>query len=211
MRILWLIPLTFLPQLFMGLNGPIFGPDESTGILPKPHLLLYYAIFFGFGALYFDSDDEDGRVGRWWWLLMPTGLLLALPIGIISMVSRPITSIAQVVYAWTMSFAIMGLFRRFLKRENKAVRYMSDASYWLYLTHLPLVLAAQVMVRDWPLPATLKFALICCAVTGILLVAYQAMVRYTWIGRMLNGPRARPAPATLSARTSPIGLETTLS
>ena len=52
-RFLWLIPLTLLPQFFMGLNGPSFGPDDSTGILPMPHVLLYYGIFFGFGSLVF--------------------------------------------------------------------------------------------------------------------------------------------------------------
>jgi peptidoglycan/LPS O-acetylase OafA/YrhL len=208
-RFLWLIPLTLVPQFFMGLTGPSFGPDASAGILPMPHLLLYYGIFFGFGALYFDSNDEEGRLGRWWWLLLPSGLFLVLPIGIASMVNRPITSIAQVLYAWTMSFGIMGLFRRLLTRENQTVRYLSDASYWLYLTHLPLILAAQVMVRDWPLPATVKFVLICSTVTGVLLVAYHTMVRFTWIGTMLNGPRTRPAPAAKSSGTSPIGLETT--
>jgi len=208
-RFLWLIPLTLLPQYLMGLNGPSFGPDDSTGILPMPHLLLYYGIFFGFGALYFDSDDEAGRLGRWWWLLLPFGFFLALPIGLALMVFRPITSIAQVVYTWTVSFGIMGLFRSMLKRENKTVRYLSDASYWLYLTHLPLILAAQVVVRDWPLPATLKFVLIGSTVTAVLLVAYHTAVRYTWIGRMLNGPRTRPAAVAPHSRTSPIGLETT--
>jgi peptidoglycan/LPS O-acetylase OafA/YrhL len=125
------------------------------------------------------------------------------------MVNRPITSIAQVLYAWTMSFGIMGLFRRLLKRENQTVRYLSDASYWLYLTHLPLILAAQMMVRDWPLPAIAKFVLICSTVTGVLLVAYHTMVRFTWIGTMLNGPRTRPAPAAQRSGKSPIGLETT--
>ena len=144
--------------------------------------------------MYFDANDEAGRLGRWWWLLLPAALFLALPVGIVTMGYRPVTSVAQVVYAWTMCFGMMGLFRRLLKRENKAVRYLSDASYWLYLTHLPLVLAAQVMVADWPLPAIVKFVMICTVVTGGLLIAYQAMVRYTWIGTMLNGPRRRPSP-----------------
>ena len=159
--------------------------------------------------MYFDSDDESGRLGRWWWLLLPAGLFVALPIGVALMVVRPITAVAQVLYAWTMSFGIMGLFRRMLKRENHTVRYLSDASYWLYLTHLPLIIAAQVIVRDWPLPAALKFVLISSTVTGVLLVAYHTMVRYTWIGTMLNGPRTRPAPAAQQLLTSPVGLETT--
>jgi peptidoglycan/LPS O-acetylase OafA/YrhL len=209
MRFLWLIPLTLLPQFFIGLSGPIFGPDTSSGILPMPHLLAYYGIFFGFGALYFDSDDEEERLGRWWWLLLLTGVFLALPIGLVSMPNRPITSVAQVIYAWTMSFGMMGLFRRVLRQENKVVRYMSDASYWLYLTHLPLILAAQIIVRDWPVPAFVKFVLICSTVTGALLVAYHTMVRYSWIGRMLNGRRTRPVPVTEQSGTATLGLETT--
>ena len=93
-----------------------------------------------------------------------------------------------------------------MNAENKKVRYLSDASYWLYLTHLPLVLAAQALVRDWPLPALVKFLLISTVVTGILLFAYQTMVRYTWIGTMLNGKRTRPARAPVSAAS--VGLET---
>jgi peptidoglycan/LPS O-acetylase OafA/YrhL len=190
-RLLWLIPLTLIPQFFMGPDAPPLGPDTSSGLLPKPHLLLYYGIFFAFGAMYFDADDEKGRLDYWWWLLLPAGLFLALPIGLAYTGNLALSAVASVVYAWTMCFGMMGLFRKLLTQENRTIRYVSDSSYWLYLTHLPLILAAQVIVRDWPMPAVMKFVIICTAVTGVLLIAYQTMVRYTWIGRMLNGPRTR--------------------
>ena len=50
-RFLYLIPLTMIPQSLMGLVVPGFGPDTSLGLLPMPHILLYYALFFFFGAL----------------------------------------------------------------------------------------------------------------------------------------------------------------
>ena len=31
------------------------------------------------------------------------------------------------------------------------MRYLSDASYWLYLTHLPLVIGAQMLLVTWPI------------------------------------------------------------
>jgi hypothetical protein len=197
-RFLWLIPLTMVPQWFMGMIRPVFGADLSEGILPMPHVLAFYAVFFGFGALYFDRDDDSGRVGRWWWLSLPLGLLIIYPLGLEfslgvfgfrdaiapSNLHRPIAALLQVTYAWMMTFGLMGLFRRLLTRENHTVRYISDSSYWLYLAHLPLM--------DWPLPAMVKFTLICGVVTVFLLITYQTLVRYRWLGRFLNGPRQRP-------------------
>jgi peptidoglycan/LPS O-acetylase OafA/YrhL len=95
-----------------------------------------------------------------------------------------------------MSAAMMGLFRRFVSQERPWIRYLSDASYWMYLAHLPLVIAAQLWVRDWPLAAAWKFLLVCGAVFALLLVSYEYLVRYTWIGALLNGRKHRHTLAT---------------
>ena len=52
-----------------------------------------------------------------------------------------------------MSFGLIGLFRRVFATERRGVRYLSDASYWMYVVHLPLIMAAQWLVRDWSVPA----------------------------------------------------------
>jgi peptidoglycan/LPS O-acetylase OafA/YrhL len=195
LRWLWVVPLTMIPQSLMGSLTPGFGPDTSAGIIPAPHLLLYYGIFFGFGALYFDADDRDGRLGRWWWLTLPLALLVVLPLGLATFGKIWLSGLAQVAFAWAMTFGLIGLFRRFLTRENHTIRYLSDSAYWLYLAHLPLIVVMQVWVRDWDWPAIPKFLFICATVTGFLLITYQILVRYTWIGRLLNGPRKRPRVA----------------
>jgi hypothetical protein len=69
------------------------------------------------------------------------------------------------------------------------VRYVSDSSYWLYLVHVPLIIAGQALLRGLDLPAVVKFTLLIAVATAILLVSYRFLVRYTWIGRLLNGPR----------------------
>jgi len=208
-RYLWLVPLTMIPQWFMGAGGesPLFGPDTSAGLLPIPHVLAYYAIFFGFGALHFGFDDQSGRIGERWWLPLSIGLLFVFPIGMAlsegwlgphgagphPLPHRVISVFLQSAYPWLMTFGLMGLFRRYCPSESPTMRYLSDSAYWLYLAHLPLIIAAQYVVRDWPLPALVKFLLIVAVVTSFLLWTYQALVRYTWLGRFLNGRRVRPA------------------
>jgi len=207
-RYLWLVPLTMIPQSFMGDGGasPIFGPDSSIGLLPIPQVLAYYAIFFGFGALYHGFDDQSGRVGQRWWLPLSIGLLVVLPVGMaltqgwsgppgaeLGPLPRRILSVfLQAVFPWLLTFGLMGLFRRVCSFESPTMRYLSDSAYWLYLAHLPLIIAAQYVVRDWPIPAIAKFLLIVVVVTSFLLWTYRALVRYTWVGRFLNGPRTRP-------------------
>jgi peptidoglycan/LPS O-acetylase OafA/YrhL len=153
--------------------------------------LFYYLVFFGFGALYFDANDVQGRLGRWWWLALPVGLLVAFPLGLLGVGGRGLSATLQVVYAWSVIVGLMGLFRVLLRSENRAIRYMSDASYWLYLTHLPLIVFAQATVRTWHWSALSKFLLISAVTVAVLLVTYQLFVRYTWIGLMLNGRRSR--------------------
>jgi peptidoglycan/LPS O-acetylase OafA/YrhL len=184
----------------MGGAMPNFGPDTSSSILPPFYLLAYYAVFFGFGVLYFDSEDESGRLGRRWRFTLPLGLLIVYPAGYAATYGGPklrfIAILLQVIYVWMMSAAMMGLFRRFVAQERGWIRYLSDASYWMYLAHLPLVLAAQLWVRDWPLPSGVKFTFICGGVFVVLLVSYQYLVRYTWIGALLNGRKVRRRDGT---------------
>ena len=99
----------------------------------------------------------------------------------------------QATFAWLMMFGSIGLCRRLLSRESKTLRYISDSSYWLYLIHLPLVILAQWLVRDLQFPAFLKFAGITIVISAFLLITYEYGVRYTPIGRLLNGPRTRTA------------------
>ncbi|MCP5111817.1 MAG: acyltransferase family protein [bacterium] len=204
--LLWLAPLTMLTQSLMHSGGAIpgFGPDDSSGLLPMPYVLAHYAIFFGFGALMYGSSGAAGRLGRGWWIQLPLALLLLPPALALALhapaagelagdeaTRRLLANLGQVLYAWLMIFGLMGLSETVLHRERPRVRYVSDSSYWLYLVHLPLIIAGQALLRDVNLPAMVKLTLLIIGATAILLLSYRYLVRYTWIGRLLNGPRVR--------------------
>ncbi len=198
-RYAWLIPLTAIPQYFM--TG--FGPDTSLGLVPMPTVLLHYAIFFAVGVLYYDAGDTEHTVGKQWWLTLPFGLLVIFPVAMCLQEANLLNwhwavALCSATYAWLVSFAMMGLFRQHVSAENKTLRYLSDSSYWLYLVHIPLIIYLQYLVKDWSLSAWLKLPLICLVTSGLLLLSYHWFVRYSWIGRMLNGPRQRPTAKTVA-------------
>lgn len=195
---LWwlLIPLAFAPQYFM--HEVVFGTDTADGVIPAARVIGYYAVFFAFGVFFFQRGMQ---VRRWWAVALMPALLLAFPVGMLLM-ENPIresyapwqwgaAAAAQLVYAWLMCFGSMGLFRWIASGERFWVRYLSDSSYWLYLAHLPLVVALQQVLAPLAMGPHLKFVLICTVVVASLLLVYQAGVRYTVIGNILNGPRTR--------------------
>ncbi len=204
LNLVWLVPLTCVPTAMMG-TGTGIGPDTSMGIVPMPHVLVYYALFFFFGVAYFDCDDRENRLGASWRWMLPLTLLVVFPLALefatgmfgfgarlMPEASHRMASVLfQSMFAWMMAFSCIGMFRALLRRENHAIRYISDSSYWLYLAHLPLCIAAQAVIRQWNLPAWIKLSLLTIVLTGFLLLTYHWLVRYTWIGTFLNGPRVR--------------------
>lgn len=202
----WLLmPLTLLPIFLM--EEHTFGADTSEGVIPDPRVLGYYALYFFFGAFFYQRAMV---VSRWWAAVLPftvtvvflTGMTFlfpdALPPSVRNARETWIAAVVlQAAYAWLMCFGMMGLFRWIASKERYWVRYLSDASYWIYLGHLVLVLIVQEVLVDLAFNVHLKFLVVCLVVPGILLILYEWGVRYTWIGTMLNGKRVRARPGLM--------------
>lgn len=194
-RLAWLVPLTLVPQVLM---TQTFGPDTAGGLLPWPPKLLYYGIFFAFGAIAYGKPAFFEEVGRRWVLCLAAAIPF-LMVGLHALEARAedpwrwhlVLSVSAAGYAWLVAFGLIGLFRAWFPGENRRIRYISDSSYWLYLAHLPVIIALQIWVSDWNLPSGVKLVLVCGATFAGLLIAYEFAVRYTWVGALLNGRKAR--------------------
>lgn len=195
---LWLLPLTYLAQTFFWQS---FGPDTYTGIVPWPPKVLYYLIFFGFGAMLYGRDDVVESLGRHWYLYFLASVpLLLVGVGYLEtrkaaedkLLSHLLLNGFIVLYTWLMIIGFMGFFRQCFAFSNRWIRYLSDSSYWLYIAHLPLIIFIQAVVTAWPVWPVVKFTFACVATTLILLVMYEDLIRYTVFGTLLNGKRPRP-------------------
>ena len=211
----WLIrqpwkPLLLVPTTMLCLwNGPMLGEVDQAGMrfVPALRAVAYYALFFALGWWMHRRrhllDLLRGRLKTYFAVALAAFLVLGACHSLRLGPRHPdylqmkfIALAAASLYTWSMTFAITGLFLRVAAVHRAWVRYLADASYWWYLWHIPIVLWLQVLVAPLPLPSLLKLAFILAATVAILLPSYHWLVRYTWVGRILNGPRlALPQPA----------------
>ncbi|HZZ89005.1 MAG TPA: acyltransferase family protein [Caulobacteraceae bacterium] len=183
---------------------PWFGvPTPDASLVPNLAAAVAYSSAFGFGWL---AHRQTGLLASWR-RLWPVNLTLALGLTIaeVALVGVkpaifPPTGLARYALAllyplatWSWTFALIGLAMRFLNDHSPARRYIADASYWLYLIHLPLVVALQTLVAQLDWPAGVKFAAILLVAFPLMLASYQLLVRHSFIGAILNGRRESPA------------------
>jgi hypothetical protein len=112
---------------------------------------------------------------------------------------RMLYAAAYTVALWCWVFAFVGAAVRFLSDVHPATRYLADASYWIYLMHMATILFFITLLRPFDWHWSIKLAIMLCGSMPILLLSYHYLVRFTWIGAILNGrrqPRAvKPPPA----------------
>ena len=81
----------------------------------------------------------------------------------------------------------------FFQKKRAWVRYLVDASYWIYIVHLFIVFAiAEIILSDTELHPILAVFINVSVSMLICIVTYHIFVRHTPIGWVLNGRIFRP-------------------
>jgi len=174
-------------------------PTPDRGFIPNAAALGSFGLAFALGWLVQRSKDGFAPLARLWapYLLAA----MALTAGCLAITQVPLFEpqlegndkrLFAGLYAaaaWLWTFGLIGAALRFIRGESPAIRYLADSSYWLYILHLPVLVAVGAVVARWPLPAELKLVLVVTVSTGLLLASYRFMVRSTWLGALLNGKR----------------------
>ena len=195
--------VTLLPMVAAGL-------DTSSALLPPVRILVAYGVFFTFGWLLYRRRDVLDALGSRWKRSMAMGAVASvayLAVLIAQPFSDPrLTHAAGCVLAgvsmWLVIFGIVGMFVALFEQPSPLVRYLSDASYWMYIVHLPIVIAVPGVLAPSPLPAMVKFAITLAVTTAATLVTYHYLVRSTAIGALLNGRRyPRSLPTEVGVRS----------
>ena len=213
-RVLWLAIPTFVILWFM----PLGILRTSVAFLPDPFVLLAYGLFFGFGWMVYLKIETLSSFGRHARRQILLAMLLA-PVNTFAavrgieagrerdMVAWTVAAATAALMVWLLTFGLTGLFQRYLSRPSPPVRYFVDASYWVYLLHLPFMIWIPVLLAGLAWPSTAKVVVVFGVTTVICVFTYDLFVRPTIIGAVLNGrryPRGLPVLDDVGAPVQPI-------
>jgi glucan biosynthesis protein C len=191
----------YLDPTWIGWLG-VRTPDSS--LVTNSQAWIGFGTAFGFGWLLHRQIGLLKILEQRWLLNLVLAIVLIaasfLLAGASTLRPRPVNYEAirlagAVCYAlaiWTTTFAVIGLALRFLSDFSPVRRYLADASYWLYLIHMPIVMALQVAVSQLDRPWPVKFGAIILVSLPVMLASYHYLVRYSFLGAVLNGRRMRP-------------------
>jgi peptidoglycan/LPS O-acetylase OafA/YrhL len=167
---------------------------------PHPDLLAYSGIFFAGGWVLFKTEGLREKIeARARFYLAFTALALPPALALYLLQDEPSIGTSRAFHVlallllsiatWSLVFGLPGLARHFLRVPSARLRYWADASYWIYLSHFPVMVILGLIVFELPVPDGLRLLLLMCVTLGLIFPAYGAFVRHTAVGRVLHGPR----------------------
>ena len=194
----WWIPVfTFL--IAMG-TVPAYVTGEGA---PDPAWVgVALFVFFLFGWILYWHRDLLPTFGNRAWTMITIGVIATLPTawatvqmrfadGAQSLATGIAAGLGNTVLGVTISLGLLGLYQARLNQPSEPWRYVNDASYWIYLIHMPIVIFVGGLLSQTPFPALVKYLLTVAIALPIVMGTYHFGVQRTALGRALAGGRPR--------------------
>jgi glucans biosynthesis protein C len=195
--------LLAVPVASLVLAQRIVGLEEQGAWIPNPTLLAYYACFFIWGwflftwSHLFEKFAQSYRVSL---LVAVIALIITLWQLLSSRNLRSelephngiVLALTYCTYTLAMIVGVIGAAVVHGSLPHGAIKYLVDASYWCYLSHLPIIVWLQILIAQMPVAAVLKLPLVCFVTLAICLLTFDRLVRFTWVGKALNGELFHP-------------------
>jgi glucans biosynthesis protein C len=198
--IVFVLPLVLVPAA-VSVYAPMPAPES---FLPQWWALLYFGCYFFLGyQLHRRRSWAQEFKPLAPWLLLAGLATYACFFGLLHSGYRQspgetmhwLVAVLQTYAAFWLTLCGVHAAESWLNSPSRPMRYIADASYWVYLVHLPILFALQYPLLDVALPWPLKFAVSVLGTCILAFGSYQFIVRRRWIGRLLNGsPRTREFP-----------------
>jgi glucans biosynthesis protein C len=189
----------FAPLLLVVPLASVAAPFPAPeSFFPQWWALLFFGFYFAFGYQLFHHQSLINQFTRaaplmffaallayatFFWLMQTHSPLQPKPL------RHVLQAVLEAYAGFWMTLFCLAYGRRWLHHSNQFLRYIADASYWVYIVHLPVLFAIQYRLLDIDAKWPTKFAVSVIATLGVCFISYQLLVRNTLLGRLLNGTR----------------------
>ncbi|NQZ23846.1 MAG: acyltransferase family protein [Colwellia sp.] len=200
--VVFVLPILISPAMFIQ-SAPHAAPDK---FYPELWSFGFYGLFFILGALIFLKqsllDEFEPYKNKFlaisllaftvFYYFLPATVSIeeAMAIamdGFTPTLSHLSAAICEAFIAVYMTIYCLLLGKKYLNKQSKLLRFISDSSYWVYLIHMPILLMIQFALTDIDMNMWLKFLLSSLATLFITMLSYLILVKGTPIGWLLNG------------------------
>ncbi|MBF0442318.1 MAG: acyltransferase family protein [Oligoflexales bacterium] len=192
----WRLPLLSLPMALV--MFPVGYLPSPMTLLPNLRVFTAYSYCFFVGWHLYKLKQDLGLLVRAWPTYLFVGVLAAclnifalilLLGGNRDLVTMLSSSLLSVIACWGIILGLIGIFLYVFPKRSPIMDYLMDASYWIYLIHVPIVTNTAALLKPLTLSGYNKFILVVIVATAVSLLTYQLFVRYSFIGAVLNGRR----------------------
>lgn len=176
--------------------------DNPLTLVPEIPTLVHYYLFFILGILANNTPLLMNDIKQKSKYLLRGGLFL----GLVAIVPQLWFENSELEYylliklaaiflscfaIYFLVFGLWGYFIRLKLKDSKVLRYVTDSSYWVYISNTPIVVIIQIILIAYDIPVFLKFMISFFGAFTISMFFYEYCVRYTIVGRILNKSRKR--------------------
>ena len=158
--------------------------DTPLGFAIDLPIAAYHGVFFWWGWQLDVAELERYRDRAWLFFALAAALFVALLPALIEGATPVWGFAASAGFTCAMVAGVIGACAK--RQPGPRLRLVSRGSYWIYVVHLPLLVAVQVTFFVIDAPVALE-VLIAVGVTGALsLSSYRWLVCGTWLERLLG-------------------------
>jgi len=187
-------------------TAAIFLVDSDTmlrvdnQIVPNFLRLLHYLVFFTVGG-WISKVREPRRIfARFGPIYLVLSFLVfgAMAPWLLRHAASPLAGWERVglcllasTFPWLVILGGLGVLLRSERGKGPTMRFLAEASFWVYLIHVPIVALIQLVLLPVEWPAAVKFVIVSVVALTLSYATYGPLVRHSLIGSIINGARKR--------------------
>lgn len=169
--------------------------DQPFQLYPIISLFSYYGVFYLFGFNFYKIRDTKLKI-KFDSLILFCGLSLAIGRAIIEVKIRLNEIAVMNEYllnfwsnssTWLILIGSLSFFKNKFDRENFKMKYTVDASYYIYLIHLPFVIFFHILFYNLEIFWLMKFLIVCLLTLVCSFLSWHCFAKNSFVDKFLKG------------------------